>query len=305
VTDHLVATTSQGRVVHAVRNAWGAWSGVGDVNGQAGELPFVTAVASTAIWGELHVVAISSSSPGVWHTIRRADGSWIGFSDISAGLPVGQRLEIAAGHANDGLAVTVDVGGQIYTNTRAPDGSYTGWMWLGGESGYGADFRDLDGAGMGWARLLSASASGSVTLQSWWYNWLIWGVDVESVAGEVGYLTGSSVTPVYSDLHVIARDDNSSSLWHTVQRGDGTWQPFEDLDAFLGRLGPGSSRNLASTEMNGEYHIVSTAYPDRLFFAVRWTDGSWTGWEDLDPWFGPRPWQWRDVSLAGVQTPIQ
>ena len=71
-----------GRIWHAVRRADGSWIGFGDVKTAAGQYPGVfTSVACAGIGQDLHVCGVSSDGR-IWHAVRRADGSWIGFGDV-------------------------------------------------------------------------------------------------------------------------------------------------------------------------------------------------------------------------------
>jgi hypothetical protein len=74
--------TEDGGMWHAVRRANGSWIGFGDVKSQAGHHtgPF-KAVGCAGINGELHVCGVTDDG-AMWHCIRRANGSWIGFGDV-------------------------------------------------------------------------------------------------------------------------------------------------------------------------------------------------------------------------------
>jgi hypothetical protein len=86
---HVLASTMTGMPWHTIRQADGTWLPFGDVTGQAGNPGFVGSVASALIGGDLHVVVQTSNDGLAWHTIRRADGTWLLFGDVTgqAGNP--------------------------------------------------------------------------------------------------------------------------------------------------------------------------------------------------------------------------
>ena len=79
---HLVGTTSDGNLWHAIRHP-GFWDGFGDVKSQAGNPGAFTAVGCDAFGGDLHVCATTSDG-GMWRTIRHANGAWDSFEDVKS-----------------------------------------------------------------------------------------------------------------------------------------------------------------------------------------------------------------------------
>src|SRR5215204_745578 len=98
---HVCAITNDGKVWHTIRRADGSWQrNFVDVKAQTSNPGVFKAVGCIRAGNELHVCAITNDGK-VWHTIRRADGSW-------------QRnfVDLKAQHTNDpGTFVDVDCGG--------------------------------------------------------------------------------------------------------------------------------------------------------------------------------------------------
>jgi hypothetical protein len=77
----------------------GAWSGLGDVEGQTGDPgtssePRIFSGGLAAVGGNLHVVQITTSGsfPGpnhLMHAVRSSSGFWTRFNDVAAGAPGG------------------------------------------------------------------------------------------------------------------------------------------------------------------------------------------------------------------------
>jgi len=57
-------------------------------------------VACAAVRGDLHVCGTTTDG-GMWHAVRRSDGSWIGFGDVKnvAGRHPGTFTSVGCGHA--------------------------------------------------------------------------------------------------------------------------------------------------------------------------------------------------------------
>jgi hypothetical protein len=97
-----VCTSANDTLWHTIRRADTSWYPFGNVTavvlGQNPNSPnpgTITAVSCSTLAGELHVCASSGSI--LWHTIRRADGSWTAFENVyaSSGTPdLGQIVSV-------------------------------------------------------------------------------------------------------------------------------------------------------------------------------------------------------------------
>jgi tyrosinase-like protein len=126
---HLIALTDAGGMWHTIRRADGSWQpSFGDVKGVESNDPgFFSAVGCAGIGGDLHVVALTDAG-GMWHTIRRADGTWQpSFGDVKGveSNDPGHFSAVACGAVNGDLQVVAltDAGGMWHT-IRHPDGSW-------------------------------------------------------------------------------------------------------------------------------------------------------------------------------------
>ncbi len=85
---HVVILTPDGRLHHTLRRGDGSWQGYyGDVNSVNGGNPgSFTWVGAAGVGDKLHICGVSAS--GLWHTFRRADGSWQGeFKNVHSVFP--------------------------------------------------------------------------------------------------------------------------------------------------------------------------------------------------------------------------
>lgn len=79
---HLCAVTGDGTVKHAVRASAGAWTPLGDVKVQAGDIGQVEYVGCEAGARNSLQVVVVTSTQRVFHTQRNQDGSWTPFGDV-------------------------------------------------------------------------------------------------------------------------------------------------------------------------------------------------------------------------------
>ena len=131
---HAAGSTSDGRLWHTIRQESGAWLQFGDVTGQAGAPGSFGAVAIGLIGGELHVAGITTTDQKLWHTIRRANGSWGRFADVGgqAGSP-GSFADVSIA-GNNGT-------GELHVVGSTSDGSV--WHTIRDGSGSWLPFGDV------------------------------------------------------------------------------------------------------------------------------------------------------------------
>ncbi|MEV4614365.1 hypothetical protein AB0K43_17465 [Kitasatospora sp. NPDC049258] len=110
---------------------------------------------------------------------------------------------------------------------------------------------------------------------------------------------------VNGQLQVTAIDPAGRVL-HTVERADGSWQPWGVVSASSG-LGSGQFFSVATTELNGELQLVGTTWAGEVLHTIRHADGSWQPWGNVMGATGtPSPWGWTtDVAVAGINGALQ
>ncbi|PTL80858.1 hypothetical protein DAT35_26350 [Vitiosangium sp. GDMCC 1.1324] len=136
---HVCAIDRNGKLWHTIRTANGTWPfAFGDVQAQTTKVrrnsgigPTPHVACSTNAAGDLHVCAIDVNG-GLWHTIRKADGTWpFAFGDVQAqtrrvGPNIGPTPYVAcsADPSGDLHVVVVDLNGGLRHTIRKNDGSW-------------------------------------------------------------------------------------------------------------------------------------------------------------------------------------
>jgi hypothetical protein len=145
--------TDDGGMWHTIRHPDGTWQPqFGDVKGQSGNPGHFTAVGAGSVLGELQVCGLTDDG-GIWHTIRRSDGTWQPqFGDVTgqSGRP-GFLSAVACAGVNDELQVAgqTDDGG-IWHTIRHPDRSWQGQFGdVKGQSGNPGHFDAVACASVG------------------------------------------------------------------------------------------------------------------------------------------------------------
>jgi uncharacterized protein YkwD len=128
-TLQLTAVTSDGRLLHTIRYTNGTWSPFGDVKGQIGDRGSIVDAEVQAIGAgadsALHLCAITSDGR-LWHTVRRADGSWVPFGDVAGQAgDQGRFVSVALASVSGELHVSgVTSDGKLWHTVRRADGSW-------------------------------------------------------------------------------------------------------------------------------------------------------------------------------------
>src|SRR5205085_2820519 len=98
------ATTNDGHPWHTLRRADGSWTGLEDVQGKIAIPGAVRAVAAAGdgTAGETQYM-FATADGHLWHTMRRADGSWQGLGDVQGQFAIPAPVRVVAA-ADDGVA---------------------------------------------------------------------------------------------------------------------------------------------------------------------------------------------------------
>ncbi|MFF8772140.1 trypsin-like serine protease [Kitasatospora sp. NPDC015120] len=98
---------------------------------------------------------------------------------------------------------------------------------------------------------------------------------VDDVAGWVQQLRATA--PGWK-LQTLVR--NGNGLFHATRLNNGSWTPYEDVQARAGDIG--GVRTMGAADIHGDTHIVALGGDGRLRHAVHRLDGSWSAFSDVD-----------------------
>lgn len=140
-------TTDEDKLHLSFQASDGTWGGWGNVGNAAGSIGGFYNVALAGVGKQLHVFALSQTRGGIFHAIRRADGSWRQFRTLSV---FGERRPSRFSAANVGgeihvaiVEITASNNQVIRYSVRRTDGS---WLSLGTISGSSSGFAGQPGA---------------------------------------------------------------------------------------------------------------------------------------------------------------
>ena len=121
--------------------------------------------------------------------------------------------------------------------------------------------------------------------------------DVEEQAGDRGKFVGVDVATIDYGLHVCGVTD-AGRLWHTIRYGIGTWQQFGDVEGPAGDRGAIRDVACASLDAENELHVAAINTQGHLWHTIRYRDGSWQQFGDVEGPAGDRG-SFRTVSVDG------
>lgn len=251
---------AQNDIFHSLRRVDGSWLSFSGLRYEAGA-PGVfgdVSIGGNSSTGELHLVG-KTSDGNLWHTIRRANGTWSPFDSLwlEIGLPPDHfiRVSVSANAATGELHVMgLDPNGNLWHGLRRGDGS---WRYP----------------------------------NPWDSLWLEIGLPPNHFSG-----VSISANSATGQLHVIGVDPNGN-LWHGLRYADGTWRypdPWDSLWLEIGLPGQFTSVSTAANPATGELHVVGLTSDGSLYHTIRRADGSWQY-----PWIAlPGTGFWAAVSIA-------
>lgn len=120
-------TNAAGRLLHTIRFADGSWQPLGDAQTVIGIPAPVVDVAGTAgASGETHFM-FTTTDGHLWHTVRKADGSWTGLGDVQTQISVSgpvRSIGAATGKAGETQFMFTTSDGHLWHTIRFADGSW-------------------------------------------------------------------------------------------------------------------------------------------------------------------------------------
>ena len=233
-----------GHLWHTLRHADGSWTGLGDVQGQFAIPGPVAAISGAAGAPGETQFAFTTSDGHLWHTLRRADGSWTGLGDVQGQFAIpGPVVAIAGASGLPGetqfMFATSD--GHLWHTLRRADGSWTGLGDVQGQFAIPGPVTAVAGASgaPGETQFAFTTSDGHLwhTLRRADGSWTGLG-DVQgqfAIPGPVAAVGGAAGAPGETQFAFTTSDGH---LWHTLRRADGSWTGLGDVQGQFATPGP-------------------------------------------------------------------
>ncbi|MGG8408928.1 S1 family peptidase [Streptomyces sp. 12297] len=255
-----------------IRLADGSWTGFNDVQvaGQAGTIGAIRSSAVVGMNGDSHVLAVTNAG-GLFHTIRKQDGTWAGFGDVfGAANALGNLTSVTASNIGYDLHVVAVADGKAFHTIR------TATHWTPFKDITSGKVANVTAAATAVVRgeLQVTTVSGGKayhTIRQGNGNWLAWG-DVAGAAGPTGPITSISTVGSGDDTHVVVATDNGTRQYHAVRNFNGIWTRMTELKGILGTV---TAKSVATANVEGEVVVAVTTADGKLLHTVRHADGTW------------------------------
>jgi hypothetical protein len=236
----VVATTSDGKMWHALRNSNTPWSGFGNVSAVTGSSAvFADADAVRDTSQNLQVVGTGSGLQ--FHTARfTSDGSWASFGDIAEAVPdPGRERRGAAVSMGDGVHVFVTTAtGGLFKALRNHDGSWQAYQDMRTTNNSSAAFMDVAAAGAK-AEISTFIASGSANPD---YVLRVVGKNFQPSSTVQFFYDNPAVGPIH--------------FFNTTSLADGSINhsetPLSRKECSVLKLGTSTSQDIRAVGPNGE-----------------------------------------------------
>lgn len=245
----------------------------------------------------LHITGITMEG-ALYHTVRRADGSWQGFASV-INEPMATANCTSAGQWLH--YVPVGRNGTLYYTTRQIDQS---WATTFGDTGI-REIATASCAGVGESLHVVALSRNTGIYHTIRFGDGTWQPGV----GDTGIhnMAGVACAPIGDTLHLVLIDRNGT-LFHTLRNGDGSWQQGLGNVQQAAANGPASfaphASAVACTAIGQDLHIVAQTADSKLYHTIRFGNGSWQGFGDVSL-HAVSPGALNGVACAGVDGELQ
>ncbi|MFD6249252.1 trypsin-like serine protease [Streptomyces roseolus] len=259
-------------VYQGIRLTDGSWTGFNDIQTQgAGSIGAIRSSAVVGMNGDSHVLAVTNAG-GLFHAIRKQDGTWGTFGDVfGAANALGNLTSVTASNIGYDLHVVAVADGKAFHTVRNATGHWTPFKDV--TSGKVANVTAAATAVVRGELQVTAISGGKAfhTIRQWNDNWLAWG-DVAGAAGATGPITSVSTTGSGDEMHIVVATDNGARQYHAVRNFDGTWTPLTEIKSILGTV---TAKSVATATVDGEVVVTATTADGKLLHTVRHADRTW------------------------------
>ncbi|WP_101948242.1 RHS repeat domain-containing protein [Streptomyces sp. 1331.2] len=271
---------SGGQVYLAQQRTNGTWRNYENLHTTTQAGPLGAPVEHVAaVWADntLQIMAIAGGR--VWHTLRKPDGSWQPWGDVTGVVgAIANPNQLSLSATASGLEVLTFSDGLLKHTLRRPDGTWSAWGNVYGETGSLTGATRVTSAATGTGLEVIVVAGGKLwhTVRYSNGSWHSWG-DVYSVVGSLGSPTDITATATGAGLEVVTTVDGT--LWHTARKPDGNWFPWGNVSQVVGQLNQPLSAAVVSS--SGDLKLITAAGGALNYTKRSFTTGSWLPWAQL------------------------
>lgn len=245
-------------------------------------------------------VASGAPSTAAWplyHEFRDESGNWSGFQPLQGfdGAPTFAAARVAMAGFADGSTQVIAIGddGNLYHTIRFATPGNPWQQWLPTQGVGGATYFDARSVAVaainttdthnGELHMAAIGDDGNLYYDirfpdGSWQGW-----DPLPGAGDAPRFSASDVAMTSlpdGSVQVIAIGDDSD-IWHDIRFPDGSWQGWDPLPGFQGAPAF-SARGLAIAGFtNSTAQLVAIGDDGNLYHDIRFADGSWQGWGQM------------------------
>ncbi|WP_411105042.1 trypsin-like serine protease [Streptomyces sp. cmx-4-9] len=227
--------------------------------------------------------ALVQSGTGLYQSVRLADGSWTGYTDVQdkAGSLGGIRSSAAAGINGDTHILAISNSGGLFHTLRKPDGTWSTFGDVFAAANSLGSLTQVSAVSIGHDLHVIAVADGKAfhTVRNSAGSW----TPFRQVNGTVTGVTAAATASVRGELQVGLI--SGGKVYHSIRQTNGSWLPWGNVNQVVGATGPVTSLTMAGTGDDTQL-VISTDNGTRQYHTIRNVSGSWTVWGDLKDYLG-------------------